>query len=99
MKPRTIAMISNADQREPPLRQLAPAQSPAPNSRAPYEPPMAPSAVPILSLHVSRERRSKRAAAGACRRLGEAKRRTRGSDVINHYISVSGADLIEREPA
>src|SRR5271165_2744097 len=42
MKPRIMAMISNAVQREPPRRrQRAFAQSPGPNSRAPYEPPVA----------------------------------------------------------
>src|SRR5271157_5513292 len=51
MKPSTMAMISNAVQREPPWRrQRAPAHSPGPNSRAPYEPPIVLSAVPITDL-------------------------------------------------
>ena len=47
----------------------------------------------------SRARRSMRAVTDAHMRLGAAKRRTRLSDVINHYINVSDADLIEREVA
>src|ERR1700721_2637607 len=47
----------------------------------------------------SRERRSRRAVADARMRLGGAEQRTRASDVINHYINVSDADLTEREVA
>jgi hypothetical protein len=60
---------------------------------------MAPSAVPIPSLHVLS--RAPLQASGRWRvyEIGSPTRRTRASDVINHYINVSNADLIEREVA
>src|ERR1700722_5551969 len=100
MKPRTIAMISNADQCEPPLRRhRAPAQSPAPNSRALYEPPIAPSAVPIPSLHILSRATQESGVADTRMRLGAPSGVQGLSDVKKHYIKVMDTDLIERKVA
>src|SRR5580698_9690315 len=101
MKPRTIAMISNADQREPPFcRHWAPAQSPAPNSRAPYEPPVALPAALITNLQcplassASKEQRLARVKDRKPQRRAQGQRH-----VKKHYINVSDTDLLQRKVA
>src|SRR5271169_5197431 len=99
MKPRIMAMISNAVHREPPRRHRAPAQSLGPNSRAPYEPPIALSAVPITSLHVVEAAAPSAAVACAPVRLGAAKPRARPFLRKKRRFHVNGSDLSQREPA